>query len=145
MSVLMRQTSKTIEWGTPQDLFDQLNEEFGPFTIDLCASAKNAKCRVYYTKEDDGLEQSWICSAAWLNPPYGRDLALWVRRAALDRAAAVIVALLPARTDTKWFHEYVLPKADVIRFLPGRVYFENPNHERDRAPFPSMVVVWRKK
>ncbi len=133
-------SSKTDLWETPQDLFDKLNEEFH-FTIDVCALPENAKCEKYYNPEQDGLAQSWngIC---WCNPPYGKQIAMWVRRAWLASAAgSTIVMLLPARTDTKWFHEYCYNKKRVeVRFIKGRLKFGGC---KNSAPFPSMIVIFR--
>lgn len=135
-------TSKTVEWGTPQDLFDQLHAEFS-FVLDACASPDNAKCDKYYTKEQDGLSQNWeeAKGPVFLNPPYGREIADWVAKA--SQTAATVVALLPARTDTQWFHKYILGCKAEIRWLPGRLYFQSADFKPDRAPFPSMIVVWR--
>jgi len=133
-------TSKTDLWETPQDLFDKLDDEFG-FDLDVCALPDNAKCSVYYTPDDDGLSKPWtgIC---WCNPPYGRQIGSWVRRAWLSSATGnTVVMLLPARTDTRWFHEYIYQKDRVeIRFLQGRLKFGN---SKNSAPFPSMVCVFR--
>lgn len=127
-------SSKTDLWATPQDLFDRLNEEFH-FTTDVCALPENAKCKRYYTPEIDGLKQQWT-GVCWCNPPYGRKLGEWVKKAA--ESACTVVMLIPARTDTKWFHDYVYGKAEV-RFLRGRVKFGGSVHN---APFPSMIVVF---
>lgn len=131
-------SSATGEWETPQNLFDALNGEFH-FDRDVCATAENAKCAAYYTKEDDGLAQPWpgVC---WCNPPYGREVGKWVEKASTEAAkGSTVVMLLPARTDTKWFHRFILHKAE-IRFLPGRLKFGGA---KNSAPFPSMVVVFR--
>lgn len=99
-------SSKTDKWATPQDFFDEINREFG-FSLDVCALPENAKTTRYYTPEQDGLTQPWE-GVVWCNPPYGRQIGKWVERAALAaKAGAVVVMLLPARTDTKWFHEYI--------------------------------------
>ena len=128
-------SSKTPEWETPQDLFDGLNEEFD-FLLDVCATKENAKCENYFTKEDDGLSKDWRkYSMKWMNPPYGREIGKWVKKAS---ESGYTVALLPARTDTKWFHEYIYNKAEV-RFLKGRLKFGN---SKNSAPFPSMVVIF---
>lgn len=127
-----------VEWSTPLQLFRELDYEFH-FDIDLAASADNAKCARYYTKEDDALSQEWT-GVCWLNPPYGRDLKSWIRKAyesALN--GATVICLVPARTDTGWFHDYAL-KGE-IRFLRGRLGFSSTR--RGRAPFPSCVVVFR--
>lgn len=111
-------SSKTCEWETPQDLFDRLNA-IHHFEIDLCATADNAKCERYYSPEDDALTQEWT-GVCWCNPPYGRTVGKWVEKAA--RCKAKVVMLLPARTDTQWFHKWVLPYGKV-EFLPGRLKF----------------------
>jgi len=133
-------TSKDYEWETPQDFFDELNKEFH-FHLDPCATRKNSKCGVYFDKEIDGLKQTWHGNV-FMNPPYGRKIINWVKKAyeeSRKEDCDVVVCLLPARTDTKWFHDYCL-KGE-IRFIRGRLYFSNA----DRAPFPSMIVIFRKK
>ena len=129
-------SSKTDLWATPQDFFNALDSEFR-FETDVCALPENAKCRNYYTPEVDGLKQIWkgVC---WCNPPYGREIGKWVKKAAESKCT--VVMLLPARTDTKWFHEYIYGKAEV-RFIRGRLKFGG---SKNSAPFPSMVVVYRK-
>jgi len=132
-------SSQTDLWETPQDLFDKLDAEFG-FTLDVCALPENAKCRRYFTPEEDGLRQKWT-GTCWMNPPYGRQIGLWVRKAfEAAQEGATVVCLLPARTDTRWWHEYVMRAAE-IRFLRGRLRFGGA---RNPAPFPSVVVVFRK-
>lgn len=131
-------TSKTDMWETPQDLFDNLDSEFH-FTLDVCAVKENAKCKNFYSPEQDWLSQPWT-GHVWCNPPYGRQIGKWVRRALFASAAgATVVMLLPARTDTKWFHEYIYHKAE-IRFIRGRIKF---NGVKGNAPFPSMVCIFR--
>ena len=131
-------SSQTDLWETPQNLFDELNSEFH-FDIDVCALSENAKCGRYYTPEQDGLSQPWIGNC-WCNPPYGREVGQWVRRAFLASVSgSTVVMLLPARTDTKWFHEYIYNKVEV-RFLKGRLKFGN---SKNSAPFPSMIVIFR--
>lgn len=128
-------SSKTSEWETPQNLFDELNEEFD-FLLDVCATKENSKCENYFTKEDDGLSKDWRkYSMKWMNPPYGREIGKWVKKAS---ESGNTVALLPARTDTKWFHDYIYNKAE-IRFLKGRLKFGG---SKNSAPFPSMIVVF---
>ena len=133
-------SSKTDIWETPKDLFDTLNKEFN-FTLDVCALPENAKCEKYYTPENNGLSQNWD-GIIWCNPPYGRQIGSWVRRALFASVAGnTVVMLLPARTDTRWFHEYIYNRKNVeIRFLKGRLRFGNA---KNSAPFPSMVVVFR--
>lgn len=131
-------SSKTDMWETPQVLFDELDKEFH-FELDVCATPENAKCVEFYTKEQDGLKQPWNCTC-WCNPPYGRDVWQWVRKALFASIeGATVVMLLPARTDTKWFHDYIYKRAE-IRFLKGRLKFGN---SKNSAPFPSMIVVFR--
>lgn len=128
-------SSKTDIWETPQDFFDKLNEEFN-FQTDVCALPENAKCKHFYTPEQDGLAQEWSGSC-WCNPPYGRQIGKWVRKASESKATTVM--LVPARTDTAWFHDYIYRKAE-IRFVRGRLKF---GQAKNSAPFPSMVVVFR--
>lgn len=122
-------------WETPQAFFRALDAEFH-FTLDVCAVPENAKCRVFYTPEQDGLSQRWE-GCCWCNPPYGRAIGRWVRKAA--EAECTVVMLLPARTDTAWFHDYIYDKAE-IRFVRGRLKFGDG---KNSAPFPSMVVIFR--
>jgi len=135
-------SSATEEWGTPQHFFDSLNEEFG-FTLDVCATDGNAKCGRYFTKEDDGLLQDWE-GACWMNPPYGRAIGHWMRKAYESSVnGATVVCLVPARTDTAWWHDYAM-KGD-IRFLRGRLKFVGVDGVKSSAPFPSAVVVFDAK
>ena len=131
-------SSKTALWVTPQEFFDALDAEFH-FSLDACALPENAKCADYYTPEADGLTKKWG-GVVWCNPPYGREIGKWVQRG-LDasRDGATVVMLLPARTDTKWFHECIYGKAE-IRFVRGRLKFGGCENS---APFPSMVVIYR--
>lgn len=134
-------SSQTDEWATPQWLFDELDAEFH-FDLDPCATDENHKCAEYYTKADDGLTKNWEGRTVFCNPPYGRQIVKWVRKAYEEakKPETTVVLLVPARTDTKWFHEYIYDKAE-IRFIRGRLHF---NNSKQCAPFPSMVVVWRK-
>lgn len=132
-------SSKTDLWETPQDFFRALDSEYH-FDTDACALPENAKCRNYYTPEMDGLNQDWI-GVCWCNPPYGRKIGDWVRKASESAdTGATVVMLLPARTDTKWFHEYIYGRAE-IRFIRGRLKFGG---SQNAAPFPSMVVIFRR-
>ena len=133
-------SSKRDDWETPLSLFEGLRAEFG-IELDVCALPGNAKCPAYFGPEEDGLAQRWqgVC---WMNPPYGRAIGEWVRKAwASAEQGATVVCLLPARTDTAWWHEYV-QKAAEIRFLRGRVRFVGAERS---APFPSAVVIFRPK
>lgn len=130
-------SSNTIEWETPQAFFDELNAEF-QFTLDACATDSNAKTTLFITEACDGLSVSWT-GVVWMNPPYGKTIGLWVRKAYEEsRRGATVVCLLPARTDTKWWHEYCL-KGE-IRFVRGRLRFGGA---KNTAPFPNAVVIFR--
>lgn len=131
-------TSTTDEWSTPQDFFDRLDQEFH-FELDVCANHENHKCAKYFTKTEDGLSVPWGGVAIWCNPPYGREIGKWVAKCAEHNGTAVM--LLPARTDTRWFHDYIYGKAE-IRFIKGRLRFGD---SKNSAPFPSMVVIFRKE
>ena len=131
-------SSNTPEWATPQSFFDALNREFS-FTLDPCSTHENAKCEKHYTKEDDGLSQSWRGEVVFCNPPYGRELPKWVKKCYDESRHATVVMLIPARTDTSYFHDYIYGKSE-IRFIRGRLKF---NDGKQRAPFPSMVVIYR--
>jgi phage N-6-adenine-methyltransferase len=131
-------SSKTPEWSTPQDLFDKLHRVW-EFTLDVCATAENAKVLYFYDKADDGLKQSWKGHVCWMNPPYGREIGKWMRKAFQESLrGAVVVCLVPARTDTVWWHDYVM-KGDVT-FLKGRLKFGGATNS---APFPSAIVIFR--
>ena len=135
-------SSNTDEWSTPQALFDVLDAEFG-FTLDPCALPCSAKCERYFTPEDDGLAKDWD-GVVFMNPPYGRDIGAWVEKAWSESLrGATVVCLIPARTDTAYWHDFVM-KADEVRFIRGRLHFGG-DHERTahNAPFPSAVVVFR--
>ena len=133
-------SSKTDMWSTPQDFYEELNKEFN-FNLDPCATKDNSKCKKYYTVEDDGLLQNWGGYNVFCNPPYGRKIKDWVRKSYEEskKDNTVVVMLIPARTDTKYFHEYIYHNAE-IRFIKGRLKFGN---SKNSAPFPSMVVVFR--
>lgn len=113
-------SSKSNEWSTPQDTYDELDKEFH-FTLDVAATSDNAKCNRYFTQADDGLSQSWDNEIVWCNPPYGRSLKHWVKKASESKGGKVVM-LIPARTDTSYFHDYILGKAE-IRFIRGRLKF----------------------
>lgn len=134
-------SSTSGDWSTPQEFFDELNEEFH-FTLDPCADGLNHKCDKYYTKEQDGLKQDWSGEVVFCNPPYGRDVPKWVRKCIKEVYSGkckCAVMLLPARTDTRWFHDYIYKRAE-IRFVKGRLKF---GEQKQPAPFPSMVVIFR--
>ena len=133
-------SSQRHDWETPQDFFDALNEEFG-FDLDAAASDNNAKCREFFDEEDDGLSQDWGGRTVWLNPPYGRQIGRWVAKAAEEarKPGTTVVLLVPARTDTRWFHDYLYGNAE-LRFVRGRLKFGGA---KSGAPFPSLVAVMR--
>ena len=134
-------SSKSIDWATPQDFFDKLNEEFR-FTLDPCADDYNHKCAKYYTKDQDGLKQDWAGEIVFCNPPYGRDVSKWARKCfqeVYSGKCKCAVILLPARTDTRWFHDCIYKRAE-IRFVKGRLKFGG---QTQPAPFPSMVAIFR--
>lgn len=133
-------SSKKVEWETPQPIFDFINKAWH-FDVDVCALPENAKCNTYYTPEQDGLKQIWrgVC---WMNPPYGRDIAKWMRKAYNTAKSnhGSVVALVHARTDTKWWHDYAM-KATYIIFIKGRLKFGNADAS---CPFPSCFVIFEK-
>ena len=131
-------SSEKMDWETPPEVFEPLDAEFH-FTLDVCATAENAKCARYFTEEEDGLAQDWdgVC---WMNPPYGTAIAKWMKKAYEEsRKGAAVVCLVPSRTDTRWWHEYAM-QADEIRYIRGRIKFIGAENG---APFPSAVVVFR--
>jgi len=134
-------SSEKQNWATPQTLFDELHSEF-EFTIDVCAEEWNAKLPRYWSEADDALIQDWKGERCFMNPPYGRVIKDFVQKAA-ESDADLVVALLPARTDTRYFHEHIYGNAE-IRFIKGRVKFWSEEGEGKSAPFPSMIVIWRK-
>ena len=132
-------SSKTDLWSTPNDFFDKLNDEFH-FTLDPCSTHENAKCYKHFTEEENGLLQDWGNEVVFCNPPYGRQIKYWVKKAYEEsqKDNTTVVMLIPARTDTIYFHEYIYHKAE-IRFIKGRLKFGNA---KNSAPFPSMVVIF---
>ena len=132
-------SSASVEWATPQDFYDVLNKEFH-FGLDAAATDENRKCESWYTKKSDALNESWSgFGNVWCNPPYGRGIGAWVEKAYHESVQGVtVVMLLPARTDTKWWHAYIDGKAE-FRFVKGRLKFGGC---KNSAPFPSVVVVF---
>ncbi|WP_291741062.1 DNA N-6-adenine-methyltransferase [Clostridium sp.] len=133
-------SSKTDLWSTPQDFFDKLNDEFN-FDLDPCCTRENAKCKKYFTINEDGLKQSWEGRIVFCNPPYGKEIRKWVEKAHFEsmKENTKVVMLIPARTDTSYFHDYIYNKVKEIRFIRGRLKF---GKSKNSAPFPSMVVVF---
>lgn len=138
-------SSKEEKWQTPDDVFNKLNEEFN-FTLDPCCQHDSAKCQKYYTPVENGLIQSWENEIVFVNPPYGRELKKWVKKShdEVIENGSTVVMLIPARTDTSYFHDYIYNKFE-IRFLRGRIKFVNPETKKqgDSAPFPTMIVIMR--
>lgn len=132
-------SSKTDLWSTPWNFFEKLNDEFH-FTLDPCSTHENAKCYKHFTIEEDGLLQDWRNEVVFCNPPYGRQIKDWVKKAYEEsqKDNTTVVMLIPARTDTIYFHEYIYHKAE-IRFIKGRLKFGDA---KNAAPFPSMVVIF---
>lgn len=131
-------SSKNDEWETPQDLFDELNKEFN-FDLDVCATKENAKCKIYFDKETNGLNHPWLAKTCWMNPPYGREIRKWMKKANEERweGGSTVVCLVPARTDTSWWHDYAMQGE--IRFIRGRLRFSGHKYN---APFPSAIVIF---
>ncbi len=131
-------TSRTEEWETPGYVFSTLNDEFH-FQVDVCATIENKKCDKYFDKDIDGLDQEWSPYRCWMNPPYGKKISQWVKKAYKEsQRGALVVCLVPSRTDTRWWHEWVM-KASEIRLVAGRINFGN---SKQSAPFPSSIVVY---
>ena len=133
-------SSNSTEWETPQDFYERLNRTFD-FNLDPCATPETAKCEKYFTEQEDGLNKSWEGHKVFVNPPYGREIGKWVKKAYEEgeKPNTTVVCLIPSRTDTKYWHDYCM-KADEIYFVKGRLKFGNSNNA---APFPSAVVVFR--
>jgi site-specific DNA-methyltransferase (adenine-specific) len=130
-------------WETPPEVFEPLNAEFN-FTLDACASADSAKCARYFDERADGLVQDWGTETVWMNPPYGREVYAWTRKARIASCAgALVVGLLPASTDLAWWHDDVVGLAEV-RYIRGRVRFLTGGAYRASGFFASVVVVWRR-
>lgn len=133
-------SSKTDMWSTPEKFFNELNNEFN-FTLDPCATKENAKCEKYYTEKENGLIQDWSGETVFCNPPYGRNIYKWVKKSYEEskKENTIVVMLIPARTDTKYFHDFIYHNAE-IRFIKGRLKFGD---SKNAAPFPSMVVIFK--
>lgn len=133
-------SSKSNEWSTPQKFYDKLNNSFGPFTLDPCSDGQNNKTDNYFTKEQNGLSQDWSGNKVFMNPPYGREIKDWLKKAYEEgqKPNTTVVCLIPARTDTKYWHNYVM-KAQAVYFVKGRLKFGDSNNS---APFPSAVIVF---
>ena len=136
-------SSMNLEWRTPKWLFKELEKEFGKFDLDPATDEDNPlSTPCYFTKKEDGLKQRWF-GKVFLNPPYGREIGKWIKKAYEETKvygnADLVVCLIPSRTDTGWWHDYVM-KADEIRFIRGRLKFEGA---KNSAPFPSAIVIFK--
>ena len=129
--------NRTDIWSTPQDFFEKLHAVFN-FDLDVCALSENAKCERFFSPADDGLKQEWT-GTCWMNPPYGREIIDWVAKAAYTaKQGHTVVALVPVRTDARWFQDYCLGRE--IYFIKGRLKFGG---SKSSAPFGCCVVVFR--
>ena len=139
MDTSLHFSSAKSDWGTPQELVDKLSKIF-PFVLDVCASEENKKCFYFISEEENAFETEWAQRCCWMNPPYGREIGKWVQRAYEQsrKHNNTIVCLLPARTDTRWWHDYCM--RGEITFLKGRITFDGASAP---APFPSAIVVFR--
>lgn len=132
-------SSKSNEWETPQDFFDELNKEFN-FTLDPCTNNHNHKCQKFFTIEDDGLKQDWSKDIVFMNPPYGGHTGDWIKKAWEEsQKGATVVCLIVSSTDRSYWHDYIFPYAKQIRFIRGRLRFGNA---QSTAPFASAVVIF---
>lgn len=134
-------SSKTDLWATPQDFFKKLDEEFN-FSLDVCANSDNAKCALFYTQDDNGLLKNWRSDAivCWMNPPYGKEIKAWMKKANEQcDLGCTVVCLVPARTDTIWWHDYCIQHE--VRFIKGRLKFGG---HKNNAPFPSALIIMQK-
>lgn len=136
-------TSKKQNWETPPEIFDPLNQEFN-FTLDPCAEKHTAKCKKYYTVNENGLFQDWSGETVFVNPPYGRHVKKWVAKCCLEgrKKNTTVVMLIPSRTGTSYFHKIIKPFATEIRFIEGRIKFIADGKRKDPAPFDSMIVIF---
>ena len=131
-------SSNDQTWETPQEFFNKLDKEFN-FTLDPCCTEETAKCKKYYTPRENGLIQDWTNETVFMNPPYGREISDWLKKAYEESLkGTLVVCLIPSRTDTKYWHDYCM-KASEIRFIKGRLKFGN---SKNSAPFPSAIVVF---
>lgn len=137
MKTAVHFSSETDNWATPQDFYDKLDSIFN-FTLDPCASDQNHKTAKYFTEADDGLAQSWDGERVFMNPPYGREIGKWVEKASQIKGG-LVVCLVPARTDTRWWHDHVVGGGAITKYLKGRLKFGG---QANSAPFPSAIVIF---
>lgn len=142
MNTELHFSSDRMDWETPWDFFNIQSAKYGPFDLDVCAIQKNTKCAKFYSPDDNSLTKNWF-GKCWMNPPYGREIVKWVAKAVSEtqnKHADCVVCLLPSRTDTSWWHDYVIENAVEVNFIRGRIKFEGA---KNSAPFPSAVVVFK--
>ena len=134
-------SSNNEEWETPRWLYDKLDATWH-FDLDAASSDENALCEHHFTKSDNALIQDWGGYRVWLNPPYGRSMGDWMKKAAMEsrKPGTIVVCLIPARTDTAWYWDWVVPYAAEIQPLRGRVRYCLGGRELNSSPFPSMLV-----
>lgn len=137
-------SSKSNEWETPEGFYNKLDCKYH-FTLDPASTIENAKCDKFFTFQDNALEKDWSNNIVFCNPPYGRGIKYWIKKCYEEglKENTIVVALIPSRSDTKYFHEFCM-KAKDIYFVKGRLKFKNVFEDIDGspAPFPSMVVVF---
>jgi len=149
MTLDIYEGGRAIDWATPRAFMEFLDERFGfEPTLDAAATARNAKASRFYGPMQDGLKHPWN-GHVWLNPPYGRDLPSWLEKCASEiknnDECRSIYCLIPARTDTQWFHDIIMPNAYLVYLIKGRINFKHHTAIKGKnAPFPSMLVVWRR-
>src|SRR5699024_65868 len=132
-------SSKTNEWNTPDDLYNIIDKEFN-FTLDPCTNGLNNKCEKFYTEKENGLIQDWSKDIVFMNPPYGRQISQWVEKAYNESLkGSKVVCLIPSRTDTNYWHDFIFNKASEVRFIKGRLKFGD---SKNSAPFPSAIIVY---
>ena len=132
-------SSKSNEWNTPDDLYNILDKEFN-FTLDPCTNGENNKCDKFYTEKENGLIQDWSKDIVFMNPPYGRQISQWIEKAYNESLkGAKVACLIPSRTDTKYWHDFIFNEASEIRFIKGRLKFVD---SKNSAPFPSAIIIY---
>ena len=138
-------SSKKMDWRTPAKVFDYFDKKFN-FDLDAAASPHNALCPKYYTSEDSALDKTWhsIGTRVWVNPPYGREIGVWIKKCKQEsEKGCIVAALIFARTDTRWWHDHIMGSATMVYLIEGRIKFlTGTGEETNSAPAPSCLVVW---
>ena len=139
-------SSDRQDWATPPDFIRKVEKKIGrKFDLDVCAYDHTAKAPKWFTEKDDALTKEWSAPLCWMNPPYGRALPIWLKYA-YDQSQKhnnTIICLVPARTDTAWFHD-IATKGTIV-LLRGRINFEQEGEKAGSPAFPSMIVVFNDK